>query len=50
MLAFPEAALTLNGRIGYAGVPKAGDEEGIGFNGAGVGRGLNIGAARGISA
>ena len=27
----------------------AGDEEGIGFKGAGVGGGLNMGAARGFS-
>ena len=49
MLAFAAAAVTLKGRMGWIGVPNAGDEEGIGFNGAGVGGGLNIGAARGFS-
>jgi hypothetical protein len=49
ILAFTGAAVGLKARTGYAGVPKAGDEEGIGFNGAGVGGGLNIGAARGFS-
>lgn len=42
-------AAALNGRIGCAGVAKAGDEEGIGFAGAGVGGGLKMGAARGFS-
>jgi hypothetical protein len=50
ILAFAGAPAGLKGRIGCAGVPNAGDDEGIGFNGAGVGGGLNIGAARGFSA
>jgi hypothetical protein len=49
MLVFGAAVVTLKGRIGCTGVPNAGDEEGIGFDGAGVGCGLNIGAARGFS-
>lgn len=49
MLAFAAAVVTLKGRIGCTGVPNAGDEDGIGFNGAGVGGTLNIGAARGFS-
>jgi len=49
MLAFIGIAAALKGRIGCTGVANAGDEEGIGFNGAGVGGGLNIGAARGFS-
>jgi hypothetical protein len=49
MLAFAAAVVTLNGRIGCTGVPNAGDDEGIGFNGAGVGGGLNMGAALGFS-
>ncbi len=49
MLAFDGAAAGLKGLIGYAGVPKAGDEEGIGFNGAGVLGALKIGAARELS-
>jgi hypothetical protein len=48
MLAFAGAAVGLKGCMGYAGVPKAGDEEGIGFNGAGVFGALNIGAVRGF--
>lgn len=48
MLAFAGAAAGLKGRMGCAGVAKAGDDEGIGFKGAGVGGGLNIGAARGL--
>jgi hypothetical protein len=42
MPALTGAAVTLKGLIGCAGVPKAGDDEGIGFKGAGVGGGLNI--------
>lgn len=49
ILAFAAAVVTLKGRMGWTGVPKAGDEDGIGFKGAGVGGGLNIGAARGFS-
>lgn len=43
------AAGTLNGRIGWAGVAKAGDEEGMGFDGAGVAGGRKMGAVRGLS-
>lgn len=50
MLAFTEAVAGMKVRTGCAGVPNAGDDEGIGFNGAGVGGGLKIGAARGFSA
>jgi hypothetical protein len=50
ILAFTAAAAGLKLLIGSAGVPNAGDDEGIGFDGAGVGGGLNIGAARGFSA
>jgi hypothetical protein len=50
ILAFTAAPAGLNCLMGYAGVPNAGDDEGIGFNGAGVGGGLNMGAARGFSA
>ena len=49
MLPLVGTAAALNGRIGCAGVANAGEEEGIGFAGAGVGGGLNIGAARGFS-
>ena len=49
MVPLTGTAAALNGRIGCAGVAKAGEEEGIGFDGAGVGGGLNIGAARGFS-
>jgi hypothetical protein len=50
ILALTGAPAGLKGFMGYAGVPKAGDDEGIGFKGAGVGGGLNIEAARGFSA
>jgi len=50
MLAFARAgAGTLKGLIRCAGVPNAGEEEGMGFRGASAGGGLNIGAARGSS-
>lgn len=49
MLVFAVAGTGLNGFIGYAGVPKAGDEEGMGFNVAGVLGALKIGAARAFS-
>ena len=50
MLAFVAAVGALKGRMGCTGVPNAGEDEGIGFNGAGVKGGLNIGAARGFPA
>ena len=50
ILAFAGAPAGLKFRIGCTGVANAGDDDGIGFNGAGVGGGLNIGAARGFSA
>lgn len=43
------AAATLKGRTGWAGVANAGEEEGIGFDCAGIGGCLNIGAARDFS-
>jgi hypothetical protein len=49
MLAFVAAVVRLRGRIGWTGVPNAGDEDGMIFNGPGVGAGLNIGGARGFS-
>lgn len=45
ILALAAGGATLNGLMGCAGVPNAGDEEGIGFDGAGVAGCLNIGAA-----
>lgn len=50
MLAFEEFTPGLKGIMGYAGVPKAGEDDGIGFDGAGVGGGLNKGAAFGLTA
>jgi hypothetical protein len=44
-----EIGAMVNDRTGWAGVAKAGDEDGIGLRGAGVAGGRNIGAARGIS-
>lgn len=49
MLAFGAMAAGLNGFMGCTGVPNAGDDEGIGFEGAGVAGTLNMGAARGLS-
>jgi hypothetical protein len=49
ILAFDGTAETLKDLIGCAGVANAGEEEGIGFKGAGVGGGRNMGAARGFS-
>lgn len=49
MLPLMGTAVTLNGRIGCAGVAKAGEEEGIGLAGVDVGGGLKMGAARGCS-
>jgi hypothetical protein len=49
MLAFWGIAAGLKGLMGWAGVAKAGDEDGIGFKGAGVAGALNIGAARDLS-
>jgi hypothetical protein len=49
ILVFVGIAAALKGRIGCTGVANPGEEEGIGFRGAGVGGGLNIGAARGFS-
>lgn len=40
---------TLNGLTGYAGVPNPGEDDGIGFKGAGVEGALNMGAALGFS-
>ena len=45
MLAFAAGGATLKGLMGCAGVPNAGEDEGIGFEGAGVDGCLNIGAA-----
>lgn len=45
ILAFAGAFSTLKGRMGWTGVANAGLEEGIGFNGAGVGGSLNMEAA-----
>jgi hypothetical protein len=47
MLGFDTGAT--NGRIGCAGVAKAGEEDGMGLSGAGVGGGRKMGAARGFS-
>ncbi len=49
ILAFAAAGAALNGLMGCAGVPNAGDDEGIGFSGAGVDICLNMGAALGFS-
>jgi hypothetical protein len=49
MLAFCGIAAALKDRIGCTGVANAGDDEGIGLSGAGVGGGLNVGAALGFS-
>ena len=49
MLAFTPAVGAIKGRIGCTGVPKAGEEEGIGIKGTGRGGGLKIDAARGFS-
>ena len=47
ILAFAGMAAALKGRMGWTGVANAGDEEGIGFNGAaGVLGTLKMGAAR----
>ena len=50
MLVFGGATVTLKGLMGCAGVPKAGDDDGIGLRGAGVGGALNMRAGRGFSA
>ena len=47
-LAFVGAAAALKCLIGCTGVAKAGEEEGIGFGGAGVAGTLNMGAALGF--
>lgn len=49
MLALAGAGPGLKGLIGYAGVPKAGEEDGIGLNGPGVFGALKFGAARAFS-
>jgi hypothetical protein len=49
MLPLVVTAPTLKGFIGCNGVANAGEEEGIGLRGVGVGGGLNIGTARGCS-
>jgi hypothetical protein len=49
MLAFVGIAAALKERIGCTGVANAGEEDGIGFSGAGVGGGLNTGAAIGFT-
>jgi hypothetical protein len=46
---FAGAGAGLKGRIGWTGVAKPGEEEGIGLSGAGVGGDLKIGAARDFS-
>lgn len=48
MLGFDKGA-TLKDRIGWAGVANAGDEEGMGLTGAGVGGTLKRAATRGSS-
>jgi len=48
ILAFVVAAAALKGLIGCTGVAKAGEEDGIGFGGAGVAGNLKIGAAFGF--
>lgn len=49
MLVLAGIAAALKGRTGCTGVANPGEDDGIGFSGAGVGGGLNIGAARGFS-
>lgn len=49
MPAFAGMAAGLKGRMGCAGVPNAGEDDGIGLRGAGVGGTLNIGAVFGFS-
>jgi len=48
ILALTGAATALKGLIGCTGVAKAGEEDGIGFSGAGVAGTLNMGAAFGF--